>query len=155
MRPCRHPVVTLCTPSVGVVLHPVTGCAHTKTKTETLDRDLRLAQIAKAQPAISAARGLWRKREPGSNVGSRQETRWPNWKNCINAEIISSAVSESSCNSITSSSPIATVRSFPWYSAATFVLPQKLVCDGGPDEPTCCWLRDAEAEPVCSWRAGV
>lgn len=58
MRACRHPV----TPSP----HPVTPCAHTKTRPETLDRDLRPEETAKAENVTNVA-GLWREEEPRAN----------------------------------------------------------------------------------------
>lgn len=88
MTACQHPVPTLSTPSVGVLSHPVTGCAHTKTKTKTLDRDLRPEEIAKAETVTKVARGLWRKRSqdqtsalfiPGPPMGchpGQQVTPW-------------------------------------------------------------------------------
>jgi len=69
MTPCAQPHPTLSTPSVGVDSHPVTGCPHTKTKTKTLDRDLRPEEIAKSENVTNAA-GLWKEEAPGSNVGA-------------------------------------------------------------------------------------
>ncbi|QKD01506.1 hypothetical protein EB235_08255 [Mesorhizobium loti R88b] len=45
----------------------MTPCAHTKTKTETLDRDLRPEEIAKAE-SVTNVEGLGREGEPGPNV---------------------------------------------------------------------------------------
>lgn len=67
MRRCRHRVVRVCTQSVGVVSHRVTPCAHTKTKTETLDRDLRPEEIAKAEIVTNVA-WLGREEAPGPTV---------------------------------------------------------------------------------------
>ncbi|QKC81523.1 hypothetical protein EB232_07575 [Mesorhizobium sp. NZP2077] len=45
----------------------MTPCAHTKTKTKTLDRDLRPEEIAKAE-SVTSVEGLRREEEPGPNV---------------------------------------------------------------------------------------
>lgn len=68
VRPSPHRVVTVGTPSLGVVSHRVTPCAHTKTKTKTLDRDLRPEEIADAF-ATDLSHGLG-KEEPDRNVGA-------------------------------------------------------------------------------------
>ena len=63
----RHRVETVCTPSVGVVLHRVTPCPHTKTKTKTLDRDLRPEEIANAEIVTNVA---WLGKDEPSTNGS-------------------------------------------------------------------------------------
>lgn len=69
MTPCRHPVVTLSTPSVGVLSHPVdTLCTH-QDQDLYLYPDLRPERSGKAEAVINVA-GLRREKASRSDIGA-------------------------------------------------------------------------------------
>lgn len=74
MTPCRHPVVTLSTPSEGVLSHPVdTLCTH-QDQDQDLYPDLRPARISEAETLTSGV-GLGKEEEPRADVGALPSRR--------------------------------------------------------------------------------
>ena len=67
-RPCGHPVITVWTRVVELILHPVTPVSHTKTR----DQDLRPRPYAQSRKVVQTetSHWLWRKEAHGINVGS-------------------------------------------------------------------------------------